>query len=92
VEVRDSDEPPSLLRFELTTAVKMFYCTGQISRATTLSITTFSIMTLRMKCMYVTLTISDSITMLCHYAECRVLFIIILKVIMPSVVFYLLLC
>ncbi len=50
--------------------------------ATTLSITTFSIMTLSIRGLHVTL----SITMLCHYAEYRILFIIMLNVVMLSVV------
>ncbi len=33
-----------------------------------------------------TLSISDSITMLCHYAECRVLFVIMLNVIILNVI------
>jgi hypothetical protein len=38
--------------------------------ATTLSLTALRIMTLNIKGLYVTL----SITMLCHYAECRIFF------------------
>jgi hypothetical protein len=55
--------------------------------ATTLSITTFSIMTLGIRGLHVTLsTTAHSVTMLCHYAECRILFIITLNVVMLSVV------
>ncbi len=32
-----------------------------------------------------TLSISDSVTMLCHYAECRVLFVIMQNVIILNV-------
>ncbi len=46
------------------------------------SITAFSIMTLSLKGLYVTL----SITMLCHCAECHILFTVMLSVIMPNVI------
>jgi hypothetical protein len=58
---------------------------------TTLSITTLCITTLSIKDLYVKLSIGDriktlGITTFCHYAECRVLFIIKLNVIMLNVI------
>jgi hypothetical protein len=55
---------------------------------TTLSTTTFCIMTLSIRCLFVTLSINDSlsVTMLYQYAECCVLFSIMLNVIMLNVV------
>ncbi len=57
----------------------------------TFSITTFGIMKLSIKSLYVTLSIkllcvTLSITMVCHYAECCVLPIVMLNVVMLSVV------
>ncbi len=71
--------------------------------STTLSMTTFGITTLSIKGLHVTLSIKAfTLTLLCHYAEIRVLLIVMLNavmlsvvmlnVIMLSVVFYLLLC
>ncbi len=48
-----------------------------LNGATKLSMTTFRVTTLSIKGVYVTL----SVTMFCHYAECRVLFIVILNVV-----------
>ncbi len=63
--------------------------------AATLSITTFSIMTLSMKCLYVTLCIALSITDTqhnnairyaeCNHAECHVLFVVMLSVVAPLI-------
>jgi hypothetical protein len=64
--------------------------------AATLSMTTFSIMTLSIKCLYVTLCITLSISDTqhnnalryaeCNNAECHVLFIVMLSVVMLNVV------
>ncbi len=53
---------------------------GRLLGVTTLNITTFYITILNIKCLYVTL----SITMVCHYAERRVLFIVMLSVVAPA--------
>jgi hypothetical protein len=54
--------------------------------ATTLSVLTFSKMTLHIKGLHATLSITTlSITALPHYAECRVLFNVMLNVVMLSV-------
>ncbi len=50
--------------------------------ATTLSMKAFSIMTLSIKTYFTTLGIAT----ICHYAECRVLFIALLNVVMLNVV------
>ncbi len=51
-----------------------------------MSATTFVIPTLSLKGLHVTLSVSNSITTLCYYAECHVLFIIMLNVLMVSVI------
>jgi hypothetical protein len=72
--------------------IENFGLQQQENGATTLSVTTFRIMTFSIRSFYVTLSISDSqhkqnsIIMLCYYAVCRILFTIMLNVVLLSVV------
>jgi hypothetical protein len=56
--------------------------------AMTLSTMIFSITTLIIKGLFATF----SITTLCHYAECRVIFIVMLNVILLTVILHIMIC